>query len=356
MLRTVFIFFAAISLFAQEMPPSPVGFTEARQHRVQGRLTLPGTVESNVVSLVASEIAGLVVEYPIREGDRIEKGQLLARLNKRQRELDLSTIAAQIEEAEARKSLALRNFERSKELFESNVVSQQQLDDTFFEYNAWQGRVASLKAEIDRIEYDIAQSEIKAPFDGVLVEKRTELGQWLGVGAEVVLLLSLDDLEIRVDVPEQYYPSVRTGGGADVTFESRRGRSLRGEISAIIPNADEQARTFPINVRVPKDPTVFAGMLAQVSLDGVSTGEGQARTATIVPKDAIVRQGPRLMVWLFDEQGSATPVPVQTGSGVGAWIEVIGPVKPGDKVITRGNERLQSGQHVRGRPIEYKLP
>ena len=77
MLRTLILIMMSASLLAQEMPPSPVGFTEARQHRVEGRLTLPGTVESNVVSLVASEIAGRVIEYPVKQGDRIEKGQVI---------------------------------------------------------------------------------------------------------------------------------------------------------------------------------------------------------------------------------------------------------------------------------------
>jgi membrane fusion protein, multidrug efflux system len=356
MLRTLLLILMSASLLAQEMPPSPVGYTEARQHRVVGRLTLPGTVESNVTSLVASEIAGRVIEYPVKKGDRVEKGQLLARLNKRNRELDIATIAAELREAEAREKLGLRNFERSQDLFDSKIFSQQQLDDTLYEHQALQARIENLKAEIERIEYDLEQSEITAPFAGVVIEKRTELGQWVGIGDEVVELLSLDDLEIRVDIPEQYYSSVRVGGGGTVVMESRPGRQLRGTITTIIPKADEQARTLPIKLRIPAGQNIGVGMLAQVQLDGVSTGQRGSRSAVIVPKDAVVRQGQRLMVWIFDDEGMVQAAPVETGSGVGGWIEVQGPVQPGAKVITRGNERLRPGQKVRGEPIEYKLP
>ncbi|MCP5113641.1 MAG: efflux RND transporter periplasmic adaptor subunit, partial [bacterium] len=153
---------------AAQMPPSPVGFTEARRHRVRERLSLPGTVTSSVVSLVASEVGGLVVEYPVAEGDTVKKGQLLARLNIRSLELSLAAATAQLKEAEARQKLAERNFGRAQELFESKVFSRQQLDDTLFEFNAWQGRIDNLTAEIERIEYDMERSVIPAPFDGVV--------------------------------------------------------------------------------------------------------------------------------------------------------------------------------------------
>lgn len=353
LLITVLFLFALPAV--PQMPPSPVGFTEARQHRVTGRLSLPGTVTSNVVSLVASEIGGLVVEYPINEGDAVKKGQLLARLNKRSLELSLAAATAQLKEAEARQKLAERNYQRAEELFESQVFSRSQLDDTLFEFNAWQGRIDNLKAEIARIEYDMERSVIPAPFDGVVVAKHTELGEWLGVGDEVVELLSLEALEVVVDVPEQYYRSVRVGGSASLSFEAIPGRTIRGAITAIIPKADEQARTFPVKVRIPDSAgRIGVGMLAQAQLQGLSAG-GAAGSATIVPKDAIVRQGPQTLVYLLDGDGGIKPAPVQTGAGSGAWVEVRGPVKPGDRVITRGNERLMPGQKVRGEEIEYPL-
>ena len=102
MLRFAIPFLVAVPLAAQQTPASPVGFTEARQYRMRGSLQLPGSVESNAVSLVAGEIAGLVVEYPVREGDRIEKGQVLARLNKRSLELSLRAALAEARPAEFR--------------------------------------------------------------------------------------------------------------------------------------------------------------------------------------------------------------------------------------------------------------
>ena len=357
MKRVFPIFIFSLWLGAQQMPPSPVGYTEARQYRVQGRLRLPGAVVSGVTSLVAGEIGGLVVEYPVKEGDAVRKGQLLARLNKRSLELQVRAAKAQLQEAEARRKLAERNFQRGEDLFQSKIFSQQQLDDTRYELNAWQGRIDNLKAEIDRLDYDIERSAITAPFDGAVVKKRTELGQWLGIGDPVVELLSLDALEVVADVPEQYYRSIRVGGAARFTLDAIPGRTLRGKVSAIIPRADDEARTFPVKVSSPPGAgRIGAGMLAHVELDGVSASEAGTHTATIIPKDALYRQGNQLIVYVMDGDDTVKSVPVQTGAGAGVWVEVQGQVSPGQRVVTRGNERLRSGQKVRAKPIEYPLP
>jgi hypothetical protein len=87
----------------------------------------------------------------------------------------------------------------------------------------------------------------------------------------------------------------------------------------------------------------------------VSFPAGSPYKATIVPKDAVVTQGSQRTVFVLQD-GQANPVPVQMGAGAGLWVEVRGPIQPGQTVITRGNERLQPGQSVAGELLEYKLP
>lgn len=99
-----------------------------------------------------------------------------------------------------------------------------------------------------------------------------------------------------------------------------------------------------------------AGMLAEVEIDGVDGDGSPARLATIVPKDAVVREGERALVYFLDGDGLAKAVPVTTGAGVGSWTVVNGAIEPGQKVITRGNERLRPGQRVTGEPVAYPLP
>lgn len=337
---------------AQEMPPGPVRYTEAREHPVQRIIRLPGSVESSTVSLVASEVGGIVLEVMAREGDRVRKGATLARLRTTTLELQRDASAAQLKEAQARLKLAERSLERAQELFASRVLSQQELDDAFFEMTAWQGRVEQLTAAIARIDHDLELCTIRAPFAGSVVAEHTEVGEWISVGDTVVEIASLSSLEVRVDVPERYFHSMRKGSTASITFDAMPGVELDGVVDSIIPRADPQARTFPLKVALHNaNGSIGVGMLAQVSMPA-----GDTHNAIIVPKDAIVGDGANQHLFRIGADSKVERVPVQTGQGVGDWIVIDGEIGAGERVVTRGNERLFPGQPVAGEPLEYTLP
>ena len=337
---------------AQEMPSPPVRYTEAREHQVQRHLTLPGTVESPTVSLVASEVQGLVARLRVREGDVVRRGSPLATLRTNSLEILKRASGAQLEEAKSRRKLAELSLDRARQLHGEGVLSQQELDEALYEYNAWQGRVDRLTAEIEQIDHDMKRSVIRAPFGGTIISKRTEIGEWLDVGSPVVEMISLAILEVRVDVPERFFSKLLPGATARVSFEALQGYESLGRVSAIIPRADARARTFPVKVEIDNpEGRIGVGMLAEVVLPA-----GKTYRATIVPKDAIVQQGRERVVFHLNGEGSVERVPIETGAGIGSWIAVIGPIEAGYRIITRGNERLFHGQKVEGEPMEYKLP
>lgn len=334
------------------MPPTPVRYTEAREHAVNRVLRLPGAVESRTAGLVASEVAGLVIELPAREGHAVRRDQPLARLRSTALELRLQAADGQLREAQARAHLAETTLTRARELFAQKVTSEQQLDDASSELSAWQGRLETLTAEIERIKFEIDRSTIRAPYDGTVTVEIAEIGTWIAIGSPVVEMVALDDLEVRVDVPERYYRNLQPKGLVAVTFGSLPGLEVEGRISAVIPRADPQARTFPLKVRIPNQGRrIGVGMLAEVALPS-----GETYRATVVPKDAIVRQGQEFVVFLLNGDQTVERAAITTSEGAGDWVVVEGAVKPGQKVITRGNERLQAGQPVRGEPVAYALP
>ena len=337
---------------AQQRPPSPVRYTEARAHSLRASVRLPGTVESRTSSQVATEVAGLVEEFPGREGRNLKKGDPIAQLRRNNIKLRLRSLASQVREAETRLGQAERRSSRALELFEASVVSQQQLDDALSETAAWEARLGQLTADTEQMEYDLERTTIRAPFDGVVVLEQTELGQWLKVGDTVVELLSPWNLEVVVNAPERYFRTIKRGTRATVTFEALPGTSINGRVSAVIPRADAAARTFPIKVRISnRQGRISAGMLAQVSFRS-----GSSNASVIVPKDAVVAQGPGRVVFRLNGDNTVEAVPVTTGSGAGVWITVKGSIQPGEKIITRGNERLRPGQQVSAESLDYPLP
>ncbi len=345
------ILFSGSLVGAQGRPPSPVGYTEAREHTVRPQIRLPGSVEAKTSSLVASEVEGKVVSLLAREGQTVRKGQTLVELRKDHLEIDLAAAEAELREAEARLKQAKHNLERSQELFDSQVLSLGQLDDARYESDAWKGKTEQLAADIARTNLNIERSSVRAPFAGVVVAERIDVGEWVGKGDAVLEMISLFELEVRVEVPESHFRNLNPGAIATVDFEALPGYQVKGQVTSIIPRANPQARTFPIKIKITNEEgRIGAGMLASVSFP-----LGESYRATVIPKDALITRGDKRFVYLINGDDTVEMVAVQTGTGVGEWIEIQGPVEPGTKVVTRGNERLRPGQKVEGKPMEYAL-
>ena len=358
MIREMFVRFCLfwllvqISLLAQSGQAGLVRVTQVRSHRIRQSTELPGIVESRLVSTVAGEVAGLVEDFPVREGQVVRLGDVLAQLRRVNLELRLRASEAQLREDKARKKLAERTLTRARDLFERGVFSQQQLDEALFEFDAWRGRIERLRAVMEQLKDDIERTTILAPFHGVVVQESTQLGEWLEEGGPVVELLSLEHLEVAVELPERYFGAVRPQTTARVYFDALSGLELEGVVRTIIPRADPQAHTFPLKLSLEaKEGQIGVGMLARVVLP-----VGQSHVSRVVPKDAVVTQGQQQYVYLLTDDGSVRQTPVHTGIGVGRWVEVEGAIQSGQKVVIQGNERLRDGQTVSAEIQEYPFP
>jgi len=344
----------------QDWGPTRVGVTPARQGTVQSVVHLPGSVEARTSAVVASSVAGVVAQVAAREGESVKRGATLVKLSYDTHDRQLRAAQGLLAESQARLLLAERALQRSMELRDSGVVSQQQFDDAETEVGAWQGRADQAKAEISRLENLIERSVVRAPFSGVVVREYCDVGEWVATGGPVVELIDLSRLEVVVNVPERHFAGARRGAVARVTFESLSDLDLEGRITAVIPQANPQTRTFPVKIELANPGSgIGIGMSATVAFP--STDE---RQATLVPKDAIINQGAQRIVYRVDsgpagEDGSAgqvaTAVPVVLGTRSGEWTEVSG-IEPGDLIVTRGNERLMPGAAILSEPTEYTEP
>ncbi len=337
---------------AQGPGDAPVRYTIAQTRDVRTGVKLPGTVESTVTSLVASEVQGVVASRRAGEGDIVRKGATLVQLKTNELELDLQGGRGELAEAHARLERAENAMNRARNLFDEDLVAAEGMDDAVADYRAWQGRVAQLNARIARIELDIERCTIRAPLGGVVVSERTEVGEWLNAGDPVVEIVAVDELRVRVEVTEQHFHQLREGGATTIRFGARPDLLVEGTIVALIPRADPRARTFPILVALANPGRELSvGMLAEVTLP-----LGRMQRSVLVPKDALIRQGEALFVWAIGDDGTASMGPVEVGDGYGDWVVAESGVTAGTKIVTRGNERLRPGQSVVGEALEYDLP
>jgi RND family efflux transporter MFP subunit len=329
--------------------PAPVKYTDARTGSIRPTLELTGTVESRRTSVVASEVSGKVISREAREGDRVAAGAPLVRLRRENLQLSLDAAKAELEEAEARLELAEANLKRARELYAEEVVSRQILDNAVSEREAWKARVEQLRADMRRLDDDLERSTVRAPFAGVVVEERTAEGEWVSPGSPVAVLMDVGELEVTIQVPERQFAGVQVGSPVSVVIQALGDQSVRGAVRAVVPRADPRARTFPVKVRIPNEEgKVGVGMLATVRLP-----VGEPSQAVLVPKDALVDGAQGSSVYVIGDDQTVRSVAVRTGSAEGVWIAVEGEVRPGDRVVTRGNERLRPGMPVQGEPLEY---
>ncbi|MFQ5767072.1 MAG: efflux RND transporter periplasmic adaptor subunit [Acidobacteriota bacterium] len=326
----------------QEPPPMLVVTAPVTAGPISNEITLAGTTRPTRDSLIASEIEGRVIRRLVENGDRVEAAQALVEVDAARLKRALQHARAELHEVLARLGRARRQEKRAIDLHESKVLPLNMLDDARSEREALEGRQAMVESSIASIQDDLERTTIRAPFDGVVTEIHTEVGEWIKRGDDIVRLADFDPIEIILDLPERYYRQIESGDRAPATLDALPGLKLEGSVFAVVPRTRSAARNFPVLVRAPNpEGKVGAGMLARVHLV-LSVNENVLQ----VPRDAIVRQ-PQGDVVFRVEGERVKMIPVQTGRTRGERIEVTGDLSAGQPIVVRGNERLMPGQKIR---------
>ncbi|MEL6768940.1 MAG: efflux RND transporter periplasmic adaptor subunit [Pseudomonadota bacterium] len=312
---------------------------------------LVGTVES----LVAARVAGVVNEVGFQTGARVERGEVMARLDDElfriqyaNAEAALEAAQAFVEVAEARSRLAEQTLERAAGLKGSVAFSrgsfedlQQQAEETRSEITRAQAQVGVARAALARAAYDLEHAVISAPFAGVVVERTAQPGQYIDLGESVARLLDVTRLEIEADIPVDLVAGVIPGRELEALFDG--GYTATAQVRTLLPVETTSTRTRAVRLSV------------EGALPASATATGRAvtlrvpisapRTAPVLPKDALVQKGGGWMVFVADS-GEASPRDVGLGQSAGEFIEVVSGVSPGEHVVVRGNERLRPGQAI----------
>ncbi len=396
--------FAAASLAQPPggAPPIPVVVARVQQREVVTGHTFVGTVTPTRVSDVGSAVDGRVVEYPIRTGNRVKKGQTLAQLLTGLLEIELRGAEAElrlreaaleelrrarpeeIEQAKARlagklaaRDYAIGRYDRFRKMPDKRAFTDDQIEEissaAVQAQQAWidariafelaekgarkesidqaEAKVAVQQEEINRIRDQLGKHTIKAPFDGYVIAENSEVGQWVSRGGLIARVAELDQADIQIQVLEDYVPKMRVGDEAQVEITSLAGERFVGRVAEIVPQADLRTRNFPVKIRIENrlqdnQPVIKGGMIGRATVP-----VGKVQAAILIPKDAIVLGGASPMVVVVDstdggKSGKARHVPIELGVAWNGWIQAKGQVKPNDLVVVQGNERIMPQQSV----------
>jgi len=330
-----------VNLWAQDRPPVLVAVDTVAEMEFLEQVTLVGRTEASVESKIVAEVSGIVKSIDAAEGVWVKAGSPLVTIESDRTHYRLASKRAETEQAKLMADLAQTQRKRAEELYSQNLISNTGLDSAV----AWAGITAEqykqLEAEKDLLELDLKKSVISAPFSGYTGRLLVDVGEWVNPGMPVFEMVDISRAKVRVDLPERYYGRVSVGSQVTVMRPSA-GDEVTGQITGIAPNASEETHTFPVIIEVANsDGKLGGGMLvrAVLSLDNKFTG-------LAVSKDALVRQGDRIMVYTVVD-GKAAPIPVVTTSSNGQVVAVVSEnLSSGMPVIVRGNERVFPGSPV----------
>jgi RND family efflux transporter MFP subunit len=339
------VFFASLTAIPvwglkvpKDIPPAKVQISTVETGQISPTAEYVGTIYYQEVSEIASELSGLAEIVKFQEGDRIKKGQVLVKLRSDLLEKRIQATRSSYEQILPELERERLNLSRLKKLYKQNSISEQQYDETRFGLKAMEKQADALKAQVERLELELTKKIIRAPFGGIILKRHVDTGEWLAEGAGVAVLAKDDFVDVVAEVPEKVIRNVKKGLKVRIRVN---GDELTGTVFAIIPRGDIATRTFPVKIRARNTLSLIEGMAARVSLPN-----GFRQNTLLVPRDAVIPVFGRTVVFaIVDSKAKMIPVSIVGYQGMHTGVQA-DTLKPGMKIVVKGNERLRDGQLV----------
>jgi RND family efflux transporter MFP subunit len=310
----------------------------------QGRtLTYSGVVRPRIESALGFRVPGKIVGRAVNVGDRIEVGQVIARLDETDLKLGETAARAALAAARSRRDIANDNLERANVLLPKAIISQAAHDIRRNELDAAAAALESAQAQLHQAINAVDYATLKADTAGIVTSVTGEPGQVVGAGQAIVNLAEAEETEIAVAVPEQDAGRLALGQPARASLWAGR-VSVEGRIREIAGQADPASRTYAVRIAVEQAPQAMRlGMTATVAL----TIEENA-APMVVPLTALTECDGRTVVFLLDAVNNIVRETTVDIAGVGEHgVEVVGGLQVGDMVVSAGVQFLRDGMHVR---------
>ena len=293
-----------------------------------------GDVATKENIIIYPEYSGLLTRVYVKEGQRVNKGEVLARI-------DDGGLSSRLAQLETRATLAKTTFERQKRLWEQNIGSEIQYLEVQTNYEAAQNSVDQLKSQLGK-------TTVRAPFSGVIDEVLSDEGQVVNPGQnELFRLVNLQNMYVQAAVPEVYLSKIQTGTPVIIEIAAI-GKEFEGKVRQVGNFINPNNRTFQIEIAIPnKDGLVKPNLIAKVKINDYT-----AQNTVIIPENTIQKNSlGESLVYIFqpesDSTGIAKRVLVKTGYSYKESMEITGGLKPGDHLIVEGGKNLRDQQKVK---------
>ncbi|MGM0768325.1 MAG: efflux RND transporter periplasmic adaptor subunit [Pseudomonadota bacterium] len=307
-------------------PAAVVNAVNPTRERVRDRVNAVGSLKALDAVELATEVSGRVVELNLRSGQRVQRGDLLLRLDDRQARADVRVAEAEV--ADAR-----RQADRAHRLRSNNSISQSQVDELRTTLEVAEAQLEAARTRLDN-------HRITAPFTGVVGLSDISMGAYLSAGTPVATLDSTDRMELGFSVPERFLGQITLGQQVRGTSPAYPQEGFNGELVELGTRINELSRTLPVRALIDNpDGKLRPGQFMSANLTL------REREALVIPEQAVLLRGADKYVFIA-EDGKARRVSVTLGSRKPGLVEVADGLTVDDPVIITGQDRLSSGDRI----------
>ncbi len=326
-------------------PPRPTLIMVVGNSSALNSMVLVGEVRPRFEASQSFRISGKIMERKVDVGAQVKKGQLIARLDAADVNLNAAAAMADVRSAEASHALAVAELERQRQLFARKFISASALDIREAELKTSAARLAQVKAQANVSGNQTRYANLIADREGVVTMIRVEPGQVVEVGEAVVQIANLKETEVLVAVPESRMAEVKLGTPVTIKMWANPDKAYAGSVREIAPAADSATRAFNVRVSViDADDMVKLGMTA-----GVKFNQQQAQKSQqlLIPLAALTERNGKKMVWVIDAENKTQSRKVTAGEFSEQGVMITGGLQMGEKIAIAGVHTLIEGQHVK---------
>ena len=299
-----------------------------------------GTVSFNEKSRLAAESEGVITKVYFDEGDYVKKGQLLLEIDSQILNANIQATKASIKEVEFSLQRAELDYERYAALLAKQSVSKQKYDEFYFQKMQLEQKLLSLQSSFQAQTILQAKKSLRAPFSGYISMRSVQVGEWLKEGSEIAILINPNKVDIIIHLPSSYISSVKKDKPILVSINNK---DYKAKMIGALLSGNEKTRTFPLKLRLlPNKEVFFEGMQARLSLE-----KSNIEDVLLVSRDGLIKRFGKDVVFIVKEN-KALMVPVKIIGFEGTKVALSSPeLQAGDRVITKGNERIQPNQELK---------
>jgi RND family efflux transporter MFP subunit len=293
---------------------------------IEAVVSAAGTLSSKNTSVLSSKVMGRVVALTVNEGDHVNRGGFLLRI-------ESGEISAQAYQAQAAYNNAKLQYDRIKRLFDENAATRMEMDQATL-------GLESAKAGLNAAKAMESYTTITAPITGQIVEKHINLGEMALPGQPLLKIEDNRNLRFETTVKEQDLRFIQEGKSVSVRIDALPGKELKARVAQVVPASDIRTHSFIVKIDIPQDKGLITGMYGKALF---STGQ---REALVVPRSALVSMSGITGVYIVSAEGSAVFQMVEPGDAYEDGVEALNGLKAGDRVIVNRQDAKLDGRKV----------